>query len=182
MTFSDCSRKESSFENRDPKSVLNQNDLTILGLPPQVDSATVVHLIRSPDSIKASEPSGHYPFALSIWYYRGDYLFFNPMKRLHGVDIRHSEVMIAIGLQVGDLLSRVRELYGRSKDDYDLPYKGIALHFRENDQMRVFIQIDDSNKENKLVKEALGAGAESFQSLDVLERHLLLSFLSRIII
>lgn len=140
-----CGRDDSSGEKRDPKSLLSDSDLTILSLPPQIDSIKIVEVIGVPDSITDWKTRDPYPHrAFSVWHYQSDRLYLDSMLTLHGVEIRRSGVRTARGLMVGDSLMRIRDLYGLSKDDFGLPYAALRFSLSEKDNMGMIIELDSN--------------------------------------
>ena len=140
-----CSRSESGGEETGVKDTLSEADLAIRGLMLQMDSVTAVSIAGTPDSLEVLDKPFHYPYiGFSVWNYRDMKLSFDLQNKLRWIEVRRPGVMTARGLQVGDSLSRVRKLYGRSQDDYDLPYEGLRYPFSEHDPRGIVVQIDNN--------------------------------------
>ena len=142
--LTDCSLNEKSTNDEDPKTVLTQDDFIPVGSSPIVDTTTVLGTIGRPDSIAVIDSSDRFAYTgYSTWFYTDHHLYFDSNKTLIGIKIIQPEVASYRGLRVGDAINRVRELYGRSNQDYDLPYQSLIYRSDNSNSMGIFIQLDD---------------------------------------
>lgn len=141
-----CSGRRQTPDQKISDGIVGIGKIPIAGLYLGADSATVAKALGLPDSSQSiSSSRGFRRGGISAWHYSQYILFVDTSGFLLGVSLTGSGIKTSEGLQVGDSIERVRELYGESDDDYGLPQARLRYAIQGLPHLGMVIQIENGN-------------------------------------
>jgi len=143
VIISSCNKQQNSSSPKVDKSILTLSDLVVLGLAPDIDSATVLAKFGRPDSVKHVSTADPSSLKIRAWFYPKCTLLMTSKGLTYGFIVGRAGVRTARGLSVGDSLSRVEQLYGNNEGSYGLPQSTLRYSTSETNEILV-VFIEDS--------------------------------------